>query len=200
MYPVRDTSTRTPPIRPLATRKYFSVSSFRSDAALSTRADVGPCSASAATSSDTSSTVTRSPEAFCRNQRRARIGRRPPEQVVVEPRHRAIVDDLTVFVAPRRVEHLADGHFRDVPGNQAIDQAGGVRTRNQVFEQRRDVDERRRIANRVVLVFVMALVRADRVVARPLAVVQALAEGERAVVHGGANGHGGNIAILNAEC
>ena len=55
---------------PLVTRKYFSAERSTPDAAEISRADVGPCTDSAATSSVVSSTFTRRPAAFCRNQRR----------------------------------------------------------------------------------------------------------------------------------
>ena len=54
---------------------------------------------------------------------------------------------------------------------------------------RRDIDQCRGIANRVVLVLVMRFVGADRVVTRPLAIVQALAEGESSFMKWSANGH-----------
>jgi hypothetical protein len=58
----------------------------------------------------------------------------------------------------------------------AIDQFGRVFAGDQVFVERRDVDQRSGVADGVVLVLVMHLVDADRVVAGPLAVVQALAK------------------------
>ena len=60
----------TPAIVPLVTRKYFRPSMSAFATARSSRAEVGPCSASAATSSDMSSIWTFMPAAFWRNQRR----------------------------------------------------------------------------------------------------------------------------------
>src|SRR6185295_14135271 len=71
----------------------------------------------------------------------------------------------------------------------AVNQARRVFAGQPVFEQRRDVDQRRRVANRVVLMLVMRLVRTDGVIARPLAIVQTLAELKRSFVEGGADGH-----------
>ena len=84
-----------------------------------------------------------------------------------EPRHRAVVDHLAVFIAPRRVVDLADGHLRRVARDDAIDQAHRIAAGHAVLEERRHVDQRARVANRVVFVLVMRLVGADRVVARP---------------------------------
>src|SRR5215211_825258 len=47
VYPVREMSTSTPAMVPLVTRKYLRVSMFACATARSSRADVGPCSASA---------------------------------------------------------------------------------------------------------------------------------------------------------
>ena len=58
-----------------------------------------------------------------------------------------------------------------------------------VLEERRDVDQRAGVADRVVLVLVMRLVRADGVVAGPVAIVEALAQLERARVEGGTDRH-----------
>ena len=118
------------------------------------------------------------PAAFCREPAQARIGRGPSEARLSQPRHRAVVDHLAVLVAPRRVEDLADRHLADVARDDAIDEPRGIGARDQVLEQRRDVDQRRGVADRVVFVLVMAFVRADRVVARPVAIVQALAQRE----------------------
>ena len=119
----------------------------------------------------------------------ARIRRRPAERLLRQPRHRPVVDHLAVLVAPRRVEHLADGHLRHVARDQPIDQARRVRSGDHVLEERRDVDQRRGVADGVVLVLVVALVGADGVVARPLAIVQALAERKGAVVEGRSDRH-----------
>jgi hypothetical protein len=94
-----------------------------------------------------------------------------------------------MFVAPRRVEDLTDGHLRDVARNQPIDEARGIRASDEVFEQRRDVDQRRRVADGVVLVLVMPFIRAHGVVPGPLAVVQALAERKRALMNRRADRH-----------
>ena len=95
----------------------------------------------------------------------ARVGRGPAINVFIEPRHRAVVDHFAVLVAPGRVNHLADRNLAQVARDDAIDQTRRIFSRNSIFEQRRDIDERRGIANGVVLVFVMSFVRADRVVA-----------------------------------
>ena len=75
----------------------------------SSRAEVGPCSASAAICSEMSSIVdVAGPRAFCWNQRRLGSAAVQRYVVLAEPRHRAVVDDLAVLVAPGRVDDLAD--------------------------------------------------------------------------------------------
>ena len=64
--------------------------------------------------------------------------------------------------------------------------------------KRRDVDQRGRVADGVVLVLVMHLVNADRVIARPLAVIEALAERESSFVKCGSYGHG-TLLVLGPE-
>ena len=129
----------------------------------------------------------------------ARIRRRPAERLLRQPRHRPVVDHLAVLVAPRRVEDLADRHLRHVAGDEPIDEPRGVAPVDQVLEERRDVDQRRGVADGVVLVLVMALVRADGVVAGPLAVVEALAERERALVDGGSDRHVVTVPSCSAD-
>src|SRR4030095_3491727 len=95
----------------------------------------------------------------------------------------SIVDHLAMLVAPGRVVHLTDRHLGDIARDHSIHESRGVSPGDQVLEERRYVDERRRVSDRVVLVVVMALVRADRVVARPVAVVEALAQRGGAFVY-----------------
>ena len=71
----------------------------------------------------------------------------------------------------------------DVARDHPVHQFGGVAARDHVFVKRRDVDQRRRVPDGVVLVLVVRLVDADRVVARPLAIAQALAERESPFVY-----------------
>ena len=63
------------------------------------------------------------------------------------------------------------------------------RPRDQVLVERSNVNQCRRIADGVVLVLMMHLVHADGVESRPLAVVEAVAEGESAFVKCGSDGH-----------
>src|SRR5262249_27792725 len=100
-----------------------------------------------------------------------------------------VVDHGDVLVAPRRVEHLADGHLRHVTGDQPVDEPGRIAAGDQVLEERRYVDERGRVADGVVLVLVVPLVGADGVVAGPFPIVEALAEGKGALVDCGSDGH-----------
>ena len=84
----------------------------RPPTARSSGAEVGPCSASAATSSEMSSIVDVEAGGVLAEPAQARIGRGPAERLLPQPRHRPVVDDLAVLVAPGRVEDLADGHLR----------------------------------------------------------------------------------------
>ena len=52
-----------------------------------------------------------------------RVGGGPAEPLVVQAVDRAVVDDLAVLVAPRRVEDLADGQLRRVAGDDPVDEA-----------------------------------------------------------------------------
>ena len=70
MYPVREISTGTPAIEPFVTRKYLRLATSACATFLSSPPEVGPCSASAAVFSDTSSMATSIPSALIRSQRR----------------------------------------------------------------------------------------------------------------------------------
>ena len=118
-----------------------------------------------------------------------RIGRRPAVDVLLQARDGPVVDHLALLVAPRRVDDLADGDLAHVPRDDPIDEARRVAPRDPVLVEGRDVDQRRGVADRVVLVLVVRLVGGDGVVARPVAVVQALAERERLLVNGGSDRH-----------
>ena len=170
-------------------RKYRRLRTSASAAAFRTPAEVGPCSASAATCSETSSMATFSPTAFWLNQRRLGSAAVQRNVVLRDARHGPVVDDLATFVAPGCVVDLANGQRAGVAGDDAIDQPGGVGTADQVLEQRGHVDERGGVPDGVVFVLVVRFVRADGVKAGPLAEVQALAQRGRPRVHGGSNRH-----------
>ena len=106
-----------------------------------------------------------------------------------KPRHRAVIDDLAALVTPGCVHHLPNGKSVRIARHHAIDQPGGIATAHDVLEKGRDVDERRRIADGVVLVLVMCLEGAYRVVPSPITVVQALSQRERALVERGSDWH-----------
>ena len=112
----------------------------------------------------------------------ARIGCRPAIFVFFEARDRAIVDDLAIFIAPAGIDHLPHRDFVDVARDHAIHQFGRILAGDQILVERRDIDQRAGVADRVVLVLVVHFIHADRVVSRPLAVIQAMAERERSLV------------------
>src|SRR5206468_13127686 len=117
------------------------------------------------------------------------IGCGPAIDVLFKTRHGSIVDYSATLVTPRRVDDLAHRNLLQVAGDDPIDQARRVPSCDAILEERRDVDQCRGIANRVVFVVVMRFVGADRVVTRPLAIGQALAQSESSFMKWSANGH-----------
>src|SRR5213082_3776100 len=69
------------------------------------------------------------------------------------------------------------------------------RHRPRRYEERGDIDERGGIANGVVLVLVVHLVDADGVIARPLAIAQAFAQRQSALMKGSSDRH--DSSVLN---
>ena len=72
---------------------------------------VGPCRASAAVSSEISSIRDVEAVGVHGQPAQAGLGRRPAVHLLVQPRHRAVVDDLALAVAPVGVHDLADLHL-----------------------------------------------------------------------------------------
>ena len=83
-----------------------------------------------------------------------------------------------------------------VTRDQPIDQPRGIGPGHHVLEERRHVDQRRGIPDGVVLVLVVALVGADGVIPRPLAVIQAFTERKGALVEGSPDRHGWIIITI----
>ena len=140
--------------------------------ARSSAADVGPWSASAATCSQMSSTVT--------SGRRRSAGAiagwgRPRSSATSSRRASSLCRRRSPFRARRTRACRSPARRATFVTSRVItpvDQPRGVRPGDQVLVERRDVDERRGVADGVVLVLVVRLVRADGVVAGPLAVVR----------------------------
>ena len=131
------------------------------------------------TCSEMSSMRTSRPAAFCVSHLRLGSAAVQRNRSLVEPRHRAIVDHLAALVAPRRVVDLSDARAPSASRVMMRSTAAAAsRPVSEVLEERRDVDERRGVADGVVFVLVVRFVRADRVVAGPLAIVEALAQRE----------------------
>src|ERR1041384_2261194 len=120
---------------------------------------------------------------------KTRIGGRPAIRVFFETRNRAVVDYFATFVAPGCIDYLAHRHLSHVASDDAIDEARRIFAGQPVFEQRRDVEQRSSIADRVVLMLVMRLVRTDRVVTRPLAIAETFAERACSFVKGSTYRH-----------
>src|SRR5436190_11195929 len=89
-----------------------------------------------------------------------RVGRRHAKRLFVEHRDRAVVDLLAVGVAPGRVEHLTDFGLGHVSGDDVVEQPAGVAARDEILIERRHVEQRGRVADRVVFAVVGELVGA----------------------------------------
>ena len=121
---------------------------------------------------------------------KAGIGGGPTVVIFTKAGDRPVVDDIAFRVAPAAVDDLVHGDFVDIPRDDAVDETRGVGAGDAIFVKRRDVNERGGVADGVVLVLVMHFVDADGVIARPLAIVEAFAEGESAFVKCGSDGQG----------
>jgi len=118
------------------------------------------------------------------------LGGSPAIAVFVQPRDGAVVHDFALLVAPAAVNHLSLRNLVDVASNDAVHKFGGIATGEQVLVERGDINQRSGIADCVVLVLMVHFVSADRVVSRPLAVVEALTKRESTFVKCGSDGHG----------
>src|SRR5205807_9947980 len=94
----------------------------------------------------------------------------------------AVVDHLAGVIAPRRIEHLADLGLEDVAWHDEIEQPSSIAAADQVFIERRDIEQCRRGANDVVFALVGEFVGARDDVAGPASPGMAYAEGGRALV------------------
>ena len=177
-------STGTPAIVPLVTRKYFSAIDVGVGRP---RAAAAPTSAPAAPaprrSSEMSSMPTSQAGGVLPEPAQARIGRGPAERLLRQPRHRPVVDDLAVLVAPRRVEDLADAPSSTT--SRVIRRSTRRAASGPVIRYLKSGETSISAAALRIALYSCswcALVGADGVVARPVAVVEALAERERALV------------------
>ena len=80
-----------------------------------------------------------------------RLGRGHAEALLGQARDGAVVEHLALVVAPAGVVDLPHRHLEHVAGRDPVQQARGVGPLDQVLHQRRDVDQRRRVADRPVL-------------------------------------------------
>ena len=97
------------------------------------------------------------------------IRRGPAEAILGQAMDGAVVDDLAVLVAPRRVVDGAVPELGRVAGDDPVDELQGVAAADLVLVERADVDQGGLLADRVVLDVVEVGVDAGREIARPLA-------------------------------
>src|SRR4030095_1122877 len=117
------------------------------------------------------------------------MGGAPTIGVFFEPGNSAIVYHFSSFITPWCVDHLADRDLPHVARDDTIHEACRIFAGKPVLEERRDVDQRGGVANGVVLVFVMWFVRTDRVISRPVAVVETFTQRKCSFVKSSSNGH-----------
>ena len=117
---------------------------------MSTAQEVGPCSASAAMSSVTSVICTSKPIAESSSQSSCRSAGAQAVFAVRQAERRAVIDDVAGVVAPDAVRHATRLEPRNVARDEPIQVARGVRSDDAVLHHRRQVVERRRVADREV--------------------------------------------------
>src|SRR5581483_4383784 len=117
------------------------------------------------------------------------IGGCPAITVFFQPRDGAVVDNLAFFVAPAAIDDLIDCNLVDLSGDDAVHESRRILTGDHVFVKWRDVDQRAGVADSVVFVLVVSFVDTDRVIPRPLAVVEALAKRKRPLMNGSSDRH-----------
>src|SRR5262245_55072720 len=105
----------------------------------------------------------------------AGIRRGPAVSTFIQTRNGAVVNDLSLLIAPGRVDHLSNRNSSHIAGDDAIHKPRRVGAADPVLEKRRDVNQCRRVSYRVVLMLMMRFICADGVVAGPFAIVQTLA-------------------------
>src|ERR1700733_7473281 len=120
----------------------------------------------------------------------ARIRSSPAIQIFIQTREGAVVNHLSLLVAPAAIDHPAHCHSIYVARNHAIYELCRVSSADPVLEQRRHVNHRSGVADRVVLVLVVRFIDARGVVSGAFAKVQALAQAKGILVNGGSNWHG----------
>ena len=113
-----------------------------------------------------------------------RFGGCHAEELRAEARDSAVVEELAVFVAPAGVGDDALFHLEHVARRDLVQKARGVRAFDHVFHQRRDIDQRRAVADRPIFVVERQIVRADHHVARPAAPILRHAQARGALVEG----------------
>ena len=104
------------------------------------------------------------------------------EPLALQPLHVAVLQQMAVLVAPRRVHDPADAALREVARHDAVEQALRVGAPDLVLEQRRHVDQSGRVADRPVVAVRRRLVAQGAGVARPVAPGAALAQSLRTAV------------------
>ena len=134
-YPISNGLRRSMPARP---------------AFFSTAQDVGPCTASAAISSVVSLISTSNPTAESSSQSSCRSAVHSRYSPSPMPKHRAVVEHVPGIIAPHDISHAVGLELGDIASDQAVEIAHGVRAGDPVLHHRRQIVERRGIADREV--------------------------------------------------
>src|ERR1700733_4392842 len=119
-----------------------------------------------------------------------RFGCGPTKLILSETRDRAVVDDLSLLVAPAAVDSLSHGPPLDIARDHTIDKSSHVRAADAVFEQRRDVNHGGSVADGVVFGLGVCFVDAGSVGVGPVAEVETLAQLHYSFVECGSYRHG----------
>ena len=142
----------------------------------SSRPEVGPCSARAASSRRYVFDLHVEAERILVKPANAGVGRGPAVGIFAQARNCSVINHFSLLVAPAAINHLADRDFVDVAGDHAVHELRRVFAGDAIFVERRDVNQGAGIADCVVLVVVVHLVDADGVIPGPLAIVHAFAK------------------------
>src|SRR5438445_445828 len=108
-----------------------------------------------------------------------RLRGRHSEGPIPEIPKRAVVDRLAAFIAPWRVVDLSLREFRRIPGDDVVHEVQGILPADEVLVERRDVEQARRVTDRVILHLRDEGVRRGREISGPSSPFPAVAQCRR---------------------